>query len=262
MFQSSPKFSPIFSKVLSDFLQIVFATGDMATKRNLECGNSTSPTKKEHLLTPQLITTSDSHATVHASIFSLSSLENNYFEGEVTDGVAVTWFVGFDRTHYSKLQQFWQTKTSIILKNCQIKPSKLTTNLEIVLQNYTAIELSDITFDFSNIEKLGSRLLDISDLPTTKEYDRVTIRAQVIKIMDPEKVGKGLLKREVTLADKTEATVLTLWGADTERVSLANSYEFHRVIVRTYRGKYQLSFPKCGATITPIQDLEDVADDS
>ena len=165
-------------------------------------------------------------------------------------------------THYSKLQQFWQTKTSIVLKNCQIKPSKLTTNLEIVFRNYTALEVSDIAFDLSNVEMLGSRLLDIADLPTLKEYDRVTIRAQVIKIMDPEKVGKGLVKREVTLADRTEATVLTLWGNDVEKVSLTNSYEFHRVVVRTYRGKHQLSFPKCGATITPIQDLDDVVDDS
>ena len=29
-----------------------------------------------------------------------------------------------------------------------------------------------------------------------------------------------------------------------------------------HRGKHQLSFPKCGASITPIEDMEDVVDDS
>ena len=71
-----------------------------------------------------------------------------------------------------------------------------------------------------------------------------------------------MTKREITIADNTEAAILTLWGAYIDKVSLASSYQFHRVVVRTYRGKHQLSFPKCGTTITPIEDLEDVVDDS
>ena len=234
----------------------------MATKRNLDSGDSTSPTKKEHLLTPQLITTADTHATVHACVYSLSSLDNNYFEGEMTDGVAVIRIVGFDRAHFSQMELFWQKKTTVTLKNCQIKPSKFTSSLEILFRNYTTLEPSDVTFDLSNWDMLGTKLLDIAQLPTTNEYERVTVRAQVIKVADPEKVGRGLTKREVTIADSTEAAILTLWGTDIDKVELANSYQFHRVVVRTYRGKYQLSFPKCGATITPIRDLEDVMDDS
>ena len=79
----------------------------MATKRNHENTDSTSP-MKEHLLTPQLITTADTHATIHGSISSLSTLENNYFEGEMTDGVAITRFVGFDCTHFTQMEQFQQ----------------------------------------------------------------------------------------------------------------------------------------------------------
>ena len=204
----------------------------MATKRNLENTDSTSPTKKEHLLTPQLITTADTHATIHGSIFSLSTLENNYFEGEITDGVAITRFVGFDRTHFTQMEQFQQKNMTVTLKNCQIKPSKLATTLEVVLRNYTSIKRSDIIFE-PNPEMLGTTLLEIANLPTMKEYDRVTVRAQVIKLADPEKVGKGLTKREATIADKTEATILTLWGKDVNQVKLAYSYQFHRMVVRT-----------------------------
>ena len=56
--------------------------------------------------TPELITTSDTYATVHNAIFSLSSLENNYFKGEVTNGLAVTQFEEFDRAHFTQVQQF------------------------------------------------------------------------------------------------------------------------------------------------------------
>lgn len=70
-----------------------------------------------------------------------------------------------------------------ILKNCQIKPSKVATNLEIVLH----FESSDIIFNLANLEMLGTKLLDTAEPPTTKEYERVTIRAQVIKLTDPEK---------------------------------------------------------------------------
>ena len=88
----------------------------MATKRNLESGDSTSPTKKEHL-TSQLISTTDTHATIHACIYSLSSLDNNYFEGEMTDGVAVIRIIGFDRAHYSQMVQFWHKKNDGYIEN-------------------------------------------------------------------------------------------------------------------------------------------------
>ena len=59
-----------------------------------------------------------------------------------------------------------------------------------------------------------------------------------------------LEKREVTITDSTEAAIL---GADVIKVSLTNLHQFHRVVVRMYQGKHQLSFPKCSATITLIR---------
>ena len=62
-----------------------------------------------------------------------------------------------------------------------------------------------IPLDFANLEMLGTKLLTISDLPTTKEYERVT----VIKLANPAKVQKGLMKPEVTIA---EVAILTFGG--------------------------------------------------
>ena len=42
-----------------------------------------------------------------------------------------------------------------------------------------------------NPKTLGSELIELKNL---QEYDEVTVRAQVIKLSEPAKVGKGLTK--------------------------------------------------------------------
>ena len=84
----------------------------------------------------------------------------------------------------------------------------------------------------------------------------------MIKISDPAKVGKGLTKQEVTIADRTEAALLTLWEDDVGTLDIGLSYQFNRLIVRTYRGNRQLSLPATGASVDLIDDIGDVAEDS
>ena len=128
---------------------------------------------KSLAVTSQILLVDSLHNNLHWSqVYSLSSLENNYFEGEITDGVAVIRIVGFDRTHYSQMVQFWHKKMMVTLNNCQIKQSKFATDLEILFRNYTTLERSDVTFDLSNWDMLGTKLLDIAQLPTTKEYTK------------------------------------------------------------------------------------------
>ena len=42
----------------------------------------------------------------------------------------------------------------------------------------------------------------------------MTVLATAINMSEPAKVGKGLIKQEVTIADATEASLLTLWEND------------------------------------------------
>ena len=97
---------------------------------------------------------------------------------------------------------------------------------------------------------------------TKSPYDKVTIRAQVVKLAEPAAVGRGLTKQEVTIADSTEAAILTLWEADVNTLRLGQSYQFNRIVIRKYRGKYQLSYPPSGASVETIDDLEEVMSDS
>ena len=49
--------------------------------------------------------------------------------------------------------------------------------------------------EYNNLLVTLNDIIDLILLTQKNEYDKVTIRAQVIKISDPAKVGKGLTKR-------------------------------------------------------------------
>ena len=59
----------------------------------------------------------------------------------------------------------------------------------------------------SDSKTLGSEVIKLKNLSQKEEYDKVTVRAQVIKVADPATVGRGLTKQEVTIADSTEAAL-------------------------------------------------------
>ena len=84
---------------------------------------------------------------------------------------------------------------------------------------------------------------------------------QVIKISDPAKVGKGLTKQEVTIADRTDGALLTLWESDVQTLDIGFSYQFNRLIVCSYHGNRQLSLPATGASVDLIDNIGDIAED-
>lgn len=222
--------------------------------------------KKDHkiILAPKDIVSPDTHASVHAIVFSLSATKTKgtFFDGELTDGVKIIRVVGFDKNQHAKLQDFHIKQIPVTLSNCQIKFNNVYNKLEVTIHSYTNVQPSTATFTVHDPKTFGSDLIELATLTDKNEYDKVTVRAQVLKIADPAKVGKGLTKQEVTIADATEAALLTLWESDIGKVQNGCSYQFNRLIVRTYRGNRQLSFPAFGASIEPINDIGEVADDS
>ena len=68
----------------------------------------------------------------------------------------------------------------------------------------------------------------------------------VIKVKDPQSVGKGKTKQEVIVADDTGSICLTLWGDDIGKLTEAKSYQLNRVQVHKFLGKYELTFPRFG----------------
>ena len=111
------------------------------------------------------------------------------------------------------LEEFCTKKVPVSLTNCQIN-TKMNNKLEVALRSYTKIEESNVQFKMQDSKTLGSEIIELKNLSQKEEYDKVTIRAQVVKLAEPAAVRRGLTKQEVTIADSTEAALLTLWEAD------------------------------------------------
>ena len=78
---------------------------------------------------------------------------------------------------------------------------------------------------------VGSEQISLCNLVDKAEYERVTLKAQVIKIDDPNTVGGNKKKQEVSIADQTAAANLTLWQGDINSLELGQSYQFNRLVV-------------------------------
>ena len=185
---------------------------------------------------------------------------SKFFDGEHTDGNKSHPFCWIRQNSAKKYQN---QGIPVTLNNCQIALNKFHKKLEVVIKPYTTMEELKIDFKIEIMKTIGSDMIKLKDLGTKKkEYDRITTRATVLKMTEPMSVGKELIKQEVTIADDTEAALITLWEDNINTLITGQSYQFNRVVVRTYRGNFQLSLQQTGASVEPIDDLDSVKEDS
>ena len=201
------------------------------------------------------------HANVHGIHASLSPLKpSKYFEGELTDGTGCMRVVGFDKLQQSKLQSFFDKQQPVKLCNCEVKPSNVN-KLEVIVKNYTHVELSPTKYDIKDLQTVGSKEIVLSDLDSCSEYDKVTVRVKVTDIETPVMVSGGKRKQDLTIADATASTRLTLWESDIGLLEQDESYQLTKVMVRTFQGQPYLSYPFSGATAVKIKELDDVCEE-
>ena len=75
---------------------------------------------------------------------------------------------------------------------------------------------------------------------------------------DPQSVSKGKTKQEIIVADESGTIPLTLWEEDIGKLVQYTSYQLNWVQVHKFLGKYELTFPRFGASFHEIEDLQDV----
>ena len=124
------------------------------------------------------------------------------------------------------------------------------------------MELSAVKFEPLDVTTVGSKTISLSEVANQDEYERVSVRAQVFKVEPPETVGSGNKKQEISIGDKSAVANLTLRQGDINTLEVGQSYQFNRVVVRSYRGKRHLSYPPYGASALKIDDIGEIADDS
>ena len=214
-------------------------------------------------LSPGNIKSTSANATIHALIASVSPLRpSKYFDGEITDGDTVIRMVGFDKAQKQQLDTFCHEKVPISLQNCQIQRNKYSAKLEVVLKSSTKIQRSPVEFEIADMKNVGSPLVPLCDLNKTNEYDRVTIRAKIIKAREPQTVKTGKTKQDYVIADATGKATLTVWESYINSLQPQSSYQLNRLQVRIFMGKHYLSIPVSGTSFDEISDVENLDSDS
>ena len=191
---------------------------------------------------------------------SLSPVKpSRYFDAKLADGQSVIRLVGFDKAKRQELQSFSEYNIPVTLKDCLIQKNKFESCLEVVIKSHTKIEPSTTQFNVPDIKTVGSSIIQLNQLKVFPEHERVTIKVNVVKVHEPQTLNGGKRKQEVLVADCTGKVMITLWEADIGRLELHKLYQLNRLEIRTYQGKYYLSFPST-ASVDCISDIKDAID--
>lgn len=211
-------------------------------------------------LTPSTINSPSTSVTVEGVSADISPMKNRRFLGEIVDKSTTMDLIGFDEFNRSRLAKMKDQHSSIIITNCDIQLNSFTNRLEIVVKSYSKINPSQRDFTINDITTVGAPTISISDLAKVEVNTRINIRAKVIAIKEPKKVGKGKTKQEIVIADAKENCLLILWENDishyADKLKIENSYFFTKMYVRKYRNEDPtISFAEVGSKIQPIDDI-------
>ena len=107
----------------------------------------------------------------------------------------------------------------VALESCKIKRGRYSEQLEVMINPSTKLSVSPKKFDLRKISKMISGDVSISDVESKNAYEKVTIRAKVLRVQLPVDVSPGLKKQEITVAqddlpdDTTTVSNVKIQGA-------------------------------------------------
>ena len=198
-------------------------------------------------------------AILHGKLTSLSPIKkgrkSDYFDGRICDGRRKLRFVGFSEQQQKKMNDFFDNKDSIVLSDCEVKPSRQGVDMEVLLKRGTLIQKSPKKFD---VTQESDAVVPLSNMDTAKMYEPMTVEVKVAKVLSPFAISPDLTKQDVIVADKSTTGKVTLWASDIGTLEIRKSYRLKHFTVREYNCQKYLSMPKDGGTIIPILDISEV----
>ena len=202
-------------------------------------------------------------ARVQGVLTQLSPMKaGKYFDGRLADTSSTSIrIVGFDAKKQEQLAHIYETKQSLVMKNCQIVKSKYSDDLEVLLTKNTQIVVSEKKFDVHveytapHVAERSSNTITLDSLSQCQDYENVNVSIKVLDNDAPVEVKTGLVKQDLTVADETGTARLTLWQSDISSLDVGKSYKLEALSVRSYNGMKYLTPPKSGWKYDVCDDI-------
>ena len=118
----------------------------------------------------------------------LSPMKGKYFHGQLADDKALIRIIGFDSSKQQELMDMHVRKQQpVILKNCQLKGSKFSEEMEIILTSSTKVALSEKKFNVNATSEIS-----LDAIETLPDFQVVCVKAKVTKKGEPIEIKPGL----------------------------------------------------------------------
>ena len=187
---------------------------------------------------------------MHGVLVSVSRVKKDrnstYFEGTITNGDSKMRLVGFHKGQQTKMSSLWRMKKVVRLNNCEIKRSRNSEKMDIILKSTTdTAESSKTIFDASNVDfgsGDGGDMIVLSQLGGSENLDRVDICCKVVTTRDAFQVYGGKSKQEVIVSDRTGVGLVTLWEDDVGGLTEGASYSLTGFLVRRFAYKKMFTY--------------------
>ena len=144
------------------------------------------------------------------------------FHAHLTDGNTTARVVGFDAKVHQRLCSFHERKEPVVMSNCEVKCSKYTNDLEVVVRNSCEFEKSPTKYNPSSESESEIILNEVSSLAN---FQKVTVRVKIVGMSDSEEV-KGLVKQEYFIADSSAFCKIIAWEENVGVFSNGSSYNY------------------------------------
>ena len=173
--------------------------------------------------------------------------------------------IGFDQKQQQQLASYKESKETVMISNCEVKPGRREGELEILLKKYSNIVVSPTKFslpdDYCALMS-GSKAVNVSveDIKEVDVFTHINITVKAIEVYEAENLPNGMAKQDISMGDKSGSIKFVLWEKDIGRIEKGVSYKLTNVIVSEFNNMKYLSMPKDGAMIEITADLDDVKD--
>ena len=186
----------------------------------------------------------------------------SYFDGQISDDKKCARLISFETSFHEDIKKAKETESPLSFGGSDVKPSKLSGELEIHLSKKSSLggsshQYPDIDVSHCKVTKLGS----LVDLAINQCIDVVV---KIVKVGDVNVVKKSdgteLSKQDIVVSDSTGCCRLVLWEGDVDNMVEGKSYELGGLNLQKYGTSKYLSFSK-SSTKKEIDDIGEVCEE-